>query len=108
MCSDLKIWSSSVVVIIVILLAKVVIALRLLCGFNQLFLFQSFLLFLFLFLLLSERIVTLDNSQSKIEEEKGANEYHGYKEEEGPHCESSLVHDHDLTPTLQSNALEDV
>ena len=50
--------------------------------------------------------MTLDNSKSQIEEEKGADENHRHEKEEGPRSVSFHVHDHHNGPAFQTDALE--
>ena len=59
-------------------------------------------------LTLGLRVCTLDDGQCQIEQEKRANKDHGDEEEYGERMVGLLVHDHDLGPALQRNALENV
>ena len=70
--------------------------------------FSSISLLLILVLLLGGRVISLDDGQGKIEEEKGANEDERDEEKEGPGRVGLLVHDHNLTPALERDALEDI
>ena len=50
----------------------------------------------------------MNDCQIEIEKEKGTDEDHGHEKEESRAGVHLLVHDHDLRPTLKSDALKHV
>ena len=57
-----------------------------------------------LYLILGER--TVDDSKCQVEQEEGADEYQEKEEEEDETGVHFLVHDHDVGPAFQGDALE--
>ena len=53
-------------------------------------------------------VLTLNDGKSQIKQEKGSNKDHRHEEEEGPRGVGFHVHDHDVWPSFQTDALENI
>ena len=84
----------------------VFVIITLLRSFSYLILFMSQLGFLRFETCLSFRVRIIDDCQCQVEEEKGTDENESGEEEKDEGCVSFLVHNHDIRPTLECNALK--
>ena len=98
--------------VVVLGLVLVVVVFFVLISFfghhGELFLLAAQLFFRLFLDALRLRVGTLDDSQGQIQQEIGTNEDQWHKEEEHPRSVGLLVHDHDLGPALERDALEHV
>ena len=106
LCHANVLWFSAAALVIFVIICSIVLLLG--RTASHFFCFLLSLCHFGLFQVLCDLIRALDDGKGQVEEEKRADKHHGHKEEECPRCESFLVHDHNVGPAFQSDALENI